>query len=82
MIKLDEYKNVEIPAVSCNSVPSSYVVKIDQSSQVLKNRWHFQIVPDLIAATPVWRVLVYHSQLNREPAEESFEFTAQKLPVF
>lgn len=36
--KLDEYKNLEIPAVACNSVPSSYVVKIDQSSWVLKNR--------------------------------------------
>lgn len=31
MIKLDEYKNLEIPAVVCNGMPSSYIVKIDQS---------------------------------------------------
>lgn len=40
------------------------------------------MVPDLIAATPLPRVLVYYSLLNREPVEESFEFTEQKLPTF
>lgn len=82
MIKLDEYKNLEIPAVACNVMPSSYVVKIDQSSWVLKNKWDLQTIPDLIGATLLPRVLVYHSLLNREPVEESFEFAEQKLPVF
>lgn len=31
-IKLDECKNLEIPAVACNGMPSSCVVKVDQSS--------------------------------------------------
>lgn len=29
------------------------------------------MVPDLIAATPLPRALVYHSLLNREPVEEN-----------
>lgn len=70
IIKLDEYKNLEIPTVAYNGMPSSYMVKIDQSIWVLKNRWHLQMVPDLIAATPLLRVLVYHSLLNRDPVEE------------
>lgn len=36
------------------------------------------MIPDPIAGTPLPRVLVYH----REPVEESFEFTEQRLPMF
>lgn len=37
------------------------------------------MVPDLIAATPLPTVFVYHSLLNQDPVEESFELTDQKL---
>lgn len=40
------------------------------------------MVSDLIAATSLPSVFVYHSLLNREPVEESFEFTEQRLPMF
>lgn len=82
MVKLDEYKNLEILTVAYNGMGSSYVAKIDQSIWVLENRWHLQMVPDLIASTVLPTVLVYHSLLNRDPVEESFEFTEQKLPTF
>ena len=39
------------------------------------------MLADLIVATPLPRVLVYHSLLNRDPIEESFKFTGQKLPT-
>lgn len=82
MIKLGEYETLEKPAVAYNGMPSSYMVKVDQSIWVLKNKWHLQMVPDLIAATALPGVLEYHSLLNRDPLEESFEFTEQKLPTF